>query len=89
MHAKSSESVRYYAKVSVMQQNKCLTSICRGAGRFIRPTEAVKSHVSQSAAVMPPRALPSSKPRTAAEKWKAWLLSEYKDEQKLSANLVR
>lgn len=37
---------------------------------------------------MPPRALPSSKPKTAAEKWKAWLASEYKDEQKLSANLV-
>lgn len=38
---------------------------------------------------MPPRALPSSKPKTAAEKWKAWLASEYKDEQKFSANLVR
>lgn len=37
---------------------------------------------------MPPRALPSSKPKTAAEKWKAWLTSEYKDEQKFSANLV-
>ena len=37
---------------------------------------------------MPPRALPSSKPKTAAEKWKAWLNSEYKDEQKFAANLV-
>ncbi|CAK0786601.1 hypothetical protein CVIRNUC_009815 [Coccomyxa viridis] len=36
---------------------------------------------------MPPRALPSSKPKTAAEKWKAWLNSEYKDEQKFAANL--
>ena len=37
---------------------------------------------------MAPRALPSSKPKTAVEKWKAWLMTEYKDEQKFSANLV-
>lgn len=36
----------------------------------------------------PAKALPPSKAKTPAEKWKAWLASEYNDEQKFKANLV-
>lgn len=37
----------------------------------------------------PAKALPPSKARTPADKLKAWLKSEYADEQKFKANLVR
>ncbi|EIE23007.1 hypothetical protein COCSUDRAFT_53482 [Coccomyxa subellipsoidea C-169] len=36
----------------------------------------------------PAKALPPSKAKTPAEKWKAWLASEYNDEQKFKANLA-